>query len=533
VVFDSDAYPLSDFTAAVRALFADPRLAIAGFRTVDGRGRRTGSHEAEPGLASLVLGQRLYAGWSRLVRSRSPVCIYSCAMAVRKSAFEALGGLDQRFDFLDLDTDLSMRTHRAGWQVVHAPALVAFHVGSGSPQKTGERLLRFHGNRWRLLRKFGKIRHPRLARASILGRLGVEWLALRLFGGLFVGDPSVLADKIAGRRRVLEHVRRHWRWHEDDDANAAAAALPSRQQPCDPGTAAALTLGAVVTSFDSWPLAARCVEALGRWSGRLEKIVVIDDGSPSPPAELPAESRLAVLINPARRGFAAALNRGIAEVGTDLAVIFDADAWPLADVAAAITAAFAREPRLGLLGFRTVDAAGRDTPSSSPEPGAFALLAGQRLHGWLRRLRPVPEAKKICLHTAALALRREAFLAVGGADEELGFLTVDLDLSMRLRGAGWLVRQDPALVAYHEGGGSRVAASWRLGELYRSSFRLLRKHGRIRFPRLLRTAVLARLGAESLLLATLGRVMFRDANQRRDKILGRRELIRLVRRELR
>lgn len=294
-----------------------------------------------------------------------------------------------------------------------------------------------------------------------------------------------------------------------------------------------LSLGAVVTNFDSWPLAARCIEALQTWSERLQRIVLMDDCSPSSPETLPVDPRLVVRVNAARRGFAATLNRAIQEVGTDLVVMFDADAYPLADASQAILAAFASEPRLGLLGFRTVDAEGRDSPSWSAEPDAFVLMAGQRLDGWLRGLRPASKPKEICLHAAALALRREAFLAAGGADEELGFLDVDLDLSMRVRRAGWIVRQDPSLVAYHEGGGTPVATRWRVQELYRSRFRLLRKYNRIRFPRLLRAAVLARLGLESLLLASLGGLIFRDAERRRDKVVGRRELIRLVRREFR
>jgi hypothetical protein len=76
-----------------------------------------------------------------------------------------------------------------------------------------------------------------------------------------------------------------------------------------------------------------------------------------------------------------------------------------------------------------------------------------------------------------------------------------------------------------------MTTRWRVQELYRSRFRLLRKHGLIRSPGLLRAVVLARLGFESLLLATLGGVIFRDAEQRRDRALGRRELIQLVRRE--
>jgi GT2 family glycosyltransferase len=163
----------------------------------------------------------------------------------------------------------------------------------------------------------------------------------------------------------------------------------------------------------------------------------------------------------------------------------------------------------------------------------LSLVAGQRLDGWLRRLKPARGPGKICLHTAALAVRREAFLAVGGADEGLGFLDVDIDLSMRLRQAGWTVRQAPDLVAFHEGGGSPIATRWRLQQFYGARYRLLRKHGRIRFPGLLRAAVLSRLHAESLLLTVLGGVLFHDAERRRDKTEGRRELIRLVRREFR
>jgi GT2 family glycosyltransferase len=272
---------------------------------------------------------------------------------------------------------------------------------------------------------------------------------------------------------------------------------------------------------------------LRTWSGQLERIVVVDDHSSSPPKALPSDPRLVVRINSERRGFAATLNRAVEEIGTEVAVVFDADAYPLSDVSEAIRGAFAGEPRLGLVGFRTVDAQGLDTPSWSEEPGTFSLVAGQRLDGWLQRLKPAHRPERICLHTAALAVRREAFLAVDGADEDLGFLDVDIDLSMRLRQAGWIVRWDPTLVAYHEGGGSPIASRWRVQQLYRSRYKLLRKHGRIRFPGWIRAAVLLRLHLESLLLAVLGGLLFRDAGRRRDKAEGRRDLIQLVRREFR
>src|SRR5262245_53134277 len=96
VVFDSDAYPLGDFTQEVQRLFsADPRLAIAGFRTVGRDGRETGSHQPEPGAATLVLGQRLHALWERLAGNPESICVASGAMAVRRAVSEALGGLDE------------------------------------------------------------------------------------------------------------------------------------------------------------------------------------------------------------------------------------------------------------------------------------------------------------------------------------------------------------------------------------------------------------------------------------------------------
>ena len=214
VLFDCDARPLAPFAALVRERFAaDPRLAVLGFATVDAEGRPAGSHDEEPDIWSLLLGQRLHARYQRFQssrKSRGDLCVYTCAMALRRAAFDEIGGFDEAFDWLDLDNDLCMAARRAGWRVAHEPQLVAFHQGAGSPQKVSHRLVRFYRNRWRLLRKFDKVPHPGLVRALILGRLGVERLALRLAGPLLVRDPEALQDKLAGRRQLVEHVRREF-----------------------------------------------------------------------------------------------------------------------------------------------------------------------------------------------------------------------------------------------------------------------------------------------------------------------------------
>ncbi|HSF44316.1 MAG TPA: glycosyltransferase [Thermoanaerobaculia bacterium] len=212
VLFDSDAWPLTGFAVRLRQLFADdPRLAIVGFATVDEAGRPTASSETEPDAASLVLGQRLHALWLRLVPDRGPQNVFTCAMALRLDAFRELGGFDEAFDWLDLDHDLCMRARRAGWRVIQAPDLVAFHRGGGTPQAASARVLRFYKTRWLLLRKLGKIRHPRLVRALVLARLRAEYALLAVAGRLLFQDRARLDDKLAGRRAVLSYCAENYR----------------------------------------------------------------------------------------------------------------------------------------------------------------------------------------------------------------------------------------------------------------------------------------------------------------------------------
>src|SRR5688572_13150619 len=105
----------------------------------------------------------------------------------------------------DLDHDLSMRLRRAGYRLTVADDLVAFHEGGGTPQRTGDRVARHYRNRWLLLRKHGKIRHPRLVRLLVAGRLSAE-AGLLLACRLFSPRSARLADALRGRRQALSHT---------------------------------------------------------------------------------------------------------------------------------------------------------------------------------------------------------------------------------------------------------------------------------------------------------------------------------------
>jgi GT2 family glycosyltransferase len=209
ILLDSDAYPLMDLTQSLANLFTNnSQLGIVGFQLVDEDGKPTGSSTPEPNVFSLLFGQKL-AAWHQSWFSQSkelPLCIHSCGMAVRRIAFEDIGGFDEGFDFLDADIDFSMRLRAAGWQIQVDPDLVAYHKGGGSFQSTAKRVLRHHRNRWLLLVKHGHLALPWLLKIGLVTRHVLEYSFLGMMGKVLVKNPTTLRDKLHGRRQLLNKV---------------------------------------------------------------------------------------------------------------------------------------------------------------------------------------------------------------------------------------------------------------------------------------------------------------------------------------
>jgi GT2 family glycosyltransferase len=284
------------------------------------------------------------------------------------------------------------------------------------------------------------------------------------------------------------------------------------------------SLGVVVTNYRTWELTRRCVEAVASLGGA-EEVVVVDDGSPEPPPP-GLDERARVLVNAANQGLCRSLNRGVRECAADVVVLFDSDAYPLVEFAAPLRAAFAADPQLAVVGFATVGAGGQPTGSWEQEPGVLGFVLGPRLDVLRRRLRPPRRAAdRLSVFTCAMAVRRDAFLAIGGFDEAFDWLDLDHDLSLRLRGAGYRLAVRSDLVAFHEGGGAPQATSERVLRAYSNRWRLLRKHGKIRRPALVGALVRLRLRVEWLALR-LASAVLRRRRDLAEKAAGRRALLR-------
>jgi GT2 family glycosyltransferase len=206
VLFDSDAYPTTPFCVDVKKMFeTNPSLGLIGFQTIGRAGHSTESYTSEPNIWSLLLGQALYAKTERWLADKSErLSVFTCAMAVRKTAFLELNGFDENFDWLDLDHDFSMRMNRSRWKVEVAGGPRIFHEGGGTPQLTRNRVLRFYKSRWYLLRKFNRMPAEKLMKVIIVLRLCTEYAALLLLGPMFIPDKVVREDKIQGRRELIE-----------------------------------------------------------------------------------------------------------------------------------------------------------------------------------------------------------------------------------------------------------------------------------------------------------------------------------------
>jgi len=207
ILFDSDAYPTTPFCDEVKRMFeANPDLGLVGLQTVGQDGRLTESFTSEPNFWSLLLGQALYAKTEKWLGDKSGrLSVFTCAMAVRRTAFQELNGFDANFDWLDLDHDFSMRMNRSRWQTGIACDSRIFHRGGGTPQFTSSRLLRFYKARWYLLNKFNRLPFKTLTKWLILMRLTTEYMIFLCLGPALIRNKSLLEDKIRGRRDLITY----------------------------------------------------------------------------------------------------------------------------------------------------------------------------------------------------------------------------------------------------------------------------------------------------------------------------------------
>jgi GT2 family glycosyltransferase len=219
-------------------------------------------------------------------------------------------------------------------------------------------------------------------------------------------------------------------------------------------------LAVVVVSHNKRAATLECLASVARLRHRPRGVVVIDNGSGDGSADAIAAAHPQVhLVRSATNlGAVGGRNLGIRvvaeRVGAAHVLFLDDDALADEHLAGELVAALHADPRAGIAtpkAYRTgsdrVIAAAGGMRVRLWRGHVAEIGAGQRDEGQFDR----PSTVDACVAYAFL-LRREALARVGGFDEGYNpYGWEEVDLSLRVREAGYHIRYVPTAIAYHAG----------------------------------------------------------------------------------
>ncbi len=199
-----------------------------------------------------------------------------------------------------------------------------------------------------------------------------------------------------------------------------------------------LKVGAVVITMGNRPAELRALlDSVAKQDGDPVEVVVVGNGSPVP--DVPEGVRTIEL--PENLGIPGGRNVGIEAFGpsgsdVDLLMFLDDDGLlPLTDTAEKCRAAFAADPKLGIVSFRIAD----------PDTGET-----QRRHvPRLRAADPMRSSRVTTFLGGANAVRTRVIAEAGPLPAEFFYAHEETDLAWRALDAGWMIDYRADMVLHH------------------------------------------------------------------------------------
>jgi GT2 family glycosyltransferase len=205
LLLNSDARPVPEALArAVAWMRGRPDCAVAGAQLLNADGSRQNSIANFPTLATELLNKSLlrrlqpekFPGKEHNFREPVEVeTVVGAFLLIRKEAWDALGGLDERYFFFFEETDFCLRARRNQFRVFHLPDV---HVWHGQGQTARQVSVDARIEYWRSRYAYFAKNHRRPARLVLAAGL---WLRL-------------LFDSLAAVLCVLATLGRNARWRE-------------------------------------------------------------------------------------------------------------------------------------------------------------------------------------------------------------------------------------------------------------------------------------------------------------------------------
>jgi GT2 family glycosyltransferase len=234
----------------------------------------------------------------------------------------------------------------------------------------------------------------------------------------------------------------------------------------------------IVAIRDGWDHAARCLTSVQATLGPADEVVVVDDGSRPDTARAIAQLTGVTLVrHDEARGPAAAYNAGAAAASGAYLIFLHSDTMVTPDWIDLLVAPLT-EPGIVASGPCTNRGPAHQMIS---DPDAYHPLTAKEVWEFAATWRALNAGQRRAprmLDAFCLAVRADAFAAIGGFDEDFGQAAgEDIDLSLRLHQAGGsLVTVDEAFV-HHVGGASYLVAGLDREEMRATGFARLEGQG--------------------------------------------------------
>jgi N-acetylglucosaminyl-diphospho-decaprenol L-rhamnosyltransferase len=224
-------------------------------------------------------------------------------------------------------------------------------------------------------------------------------------------------------------------------------------------------LTAIIVAHDSAAVLPACLSAL---AAEGVSAIVVDNASADDSASLAEKSGAKVIQNARNEGFGRANTIGVRAAGSEFVLLVNPDLVLQPGAVAALLAAAARYPGLGLLAPRIVEPDGRVFYQNRSLLTESVLR--RPVEGDARAVTPDGDACAPFLSGACLLVRRDLFLEMGGFDENIFLFYEDDDLCRRMLERGRALIHVHGSVAAHARGqsstprpGRRYRARWHMG----------------------------------------------------------------------
>jgi GT2 family glycosyltransferase len=206
-------------------LDAHPRAAIVGPRLVEADGTLQASCYPFPTPLNTFLENSTMAIFlGRLIRRHIPLLrnsylrtwphnttrvvpwLKGAALAIRRTAFDAVGGFDASYFMYFEDADLCYRLTAAGWQVHFTPATTVVHVGGASTRQwRPEMTVRLLASTMQFYQRHASRLHLAEVVLIVKGLMLARWISgiARFYLTRNAGKRADIAADMAACRRVL------------------------------------------------------------------------------------------------------------------------------------------------------------------------------------------------------------------------------------------------------------------------------------------------------------------------------------------